>query len=145
VKSGSSDADKIDMFEWKNSYSIQIPEIDAQHQNLFRIAAQLHAAMTSGQGKAVTEQILDRLVSYTKVHFASEERLMADYNYPDAAAHKQEHDSLNGEVMRFQADFKSGRRTMTVQLLQFLRDWLQSHIAMSDTKLAPYIRGQAVA
>jgi len=33
---------QIDMFEWKPEYSVQIPEIDAQHQKLFALAGELH-------------------------------------------------------------------------------------------------------
>ena len=53
------------MFDWKPQYSVPIPSIDGQHQNLIRIAEELYAAMSAGQGKAALSQILDRLVQYT--------------------------------------------------------------------------------
>ena len=133
------------MFEWSNKYSVAIASIDAQHQNLFAIARELHAAMTTGQGKASLGRILERLVQYTSVHFAHEERLMQLHDYPDFAAHKAEHDALVRQVLKFQEDFTSGRATITVQLLQFLRDWLQKHIEGSDLKYAPHMRQRAVA
>ena len=120
------------MFEWKPQYSVQIHSIDAQHQNLFRIAAELHRAMSSGQGKTALGGILDRLIQYTSAHFAHEERLMRLHDYPDLAAHQEEHQALTKQVLAFQAEFQAGRATMTVQLLRFLRDWLEKHIAASD-------------
>src|ERR1017187_1687694 len=72
------------MFEWKPEYSVQIPKIDVQHQRLFALAAELHAAMAEGKGKTVLEQSLARLVDYTKVHFAAEEEFMGKYGYPEA-------------------------------------------------------------
>ena len=72
------------MFEWKPEYSVQIPEIDTQHQRLFVLAGELHAAMAQGKGKAVLEQSLSQLVDYTKSHFAAEEKLMGRYAFPKA-------------------------------------------------------------
>jgi hemerythrin len=133
------------MFDWNGSYSVGVGSVDAQHQNLFGMCRELHNAMTAGQGKAALAKILDRLVQYTTVHFAHEERLMRLYDYPDLAAHKAQHEALTKQVLKFQEDFAAGRATMTVQLLQFLRGWLQNHIQGSDLKLAPYLKERAVA
>src|SRR5438105_15896209 len=111
------------MFEWKDSYSVQINSIDGQHKNLFRRAGELHQAMQAGNSKAITAKLLDSLVRYTQVHFAQEERLMQDVHYHDFAAHKAQHDELIGKVVRFQEEFRSGRAALSIQLLQFLRAW----------------------
>ena len=133
------------MFEWNASYSVGVGSVDAQHQNLFAMCRELHNAMIGGQGKAALARVLDRLVQYTVVHFAHEERLMRLYDYPDQAAHKAEHEALTKQVLKFQEDFAAGRAAMSVQLLQFLRGWLQRHIQGSDLKLAPYLKERAVA
>ncbi len=133
------------MFEWKDLYSTGIHSVDAQHRNLFAVAEDLYAAMSTGQGKASVGRTLDRLVQYTASHFSHEERLMRLYDYPDLAAHKAEHDKLTSQVLAFQADFRSGKVTMTVQLLHFLKGWLQNHIVGSDLKYAPFLKDKAVA
>ena len=133
------------MFEWKPEYSVKIASIDGQHQNLFRMGEELYAAMSAGQGKAVLSKTLDRLVQYTKVHFAHEERLMRAHGYPDLVAHLAEHRILTQKVVAFQSDFEKGKALMTVQLLNFLKDWLQHHIAESDQKYAPFLKERAVA
>jgi hemerythrin-like metal-binding protein len=137
-------ADLKDMFEWKPDYSVKIASIDGQHQNLFRIAEELYAAMNAGQGKAVLSKTLDRLVQYTQVHFAHEERLMHAHCYPDLDAHIAEHRSLTQKVVAFQSDFETGKALVTVQLLNFLKDWLKHHIAESDQKYAPFLKEKAV-
>ena len=131
------------MFEWSNSYSVGINSIDAQHQNLFALGRELHTAMSNGQGKASLAKILDRLVRYTTVHFAHEERLMRLADYPDLAAHAAAHAALTQKVLQFQKDFEAGRVTMTVQLLQFLKGWLSHHIQGSDQKYAPHVKSVA--
>jgi len=133
------------MFEWNNRYSVQIGSIDAQHQTLFRLAEELHTAMSAGRGKSALSRILDRLVQYTTVHFAHEERLMRLHDYPDFAAHKAQHEELTQKVQQFQAEFNAGKTTITVQLMIFLKDWLTGHIAGSDQKYAPLLKEKLVA
>ena len=138
-------ADRSGMFDWKPQYSVGIETIDTQHQNLFAIGRELYAAMSSGKGTAATGNILDRLIQYTKSHFAAEEALMRKCGYPDYPKHKKEHDELTKQVLEFQADFKAGRVAMSVQLLDFLTKWLQSHIQVQDAAYAPVMKSKAVA
>ena len=133
------------MFELTQQYSVDIASIDGQHQNLFRLAEELYTAMSSGQGKTVLAKILDRLIQYTSVHFSYEEGLMRQCGYPDLAAHHRQHEDLVKQVQGFQSDYQAGHVAMTVQVLEFLKDWLQHHIAGTDQKYAPFLKAKAVA
>jgi len=133
------------MFEWNPEYSVGIASIDSQHQALFRMAAELYTAMSSGQGKTALARILERLVQYTAAHFAHEERLMRLCDYPGFAEHQKQHEALTSQVMQFQADFLSGRTAMSVQVMQFLRNWLDSHIRGRDRLYVPAMAARAVA
>jgi len=137
-------ADIRGMFEWKPVYSVKIASIDGQHQNLFRMAEELYAAMNAGHGKTVLSKTLDRLVQYTHVHFAHEERLMTAHHYPGLDAHIVEHRALTQKVEIFQAEFERGKALITVQLLSFLKDWLQHHIAESDQRYVPFLKEKPV-
>ena len=133
------------MFEWKPEYSVQIPEIDAQHQRLFALAAELHAAMSQGKAKTVLEQSLARLVDYTKTHFATEEQFMRKFQYPESGAHKVQHDQLTTQVLDFQKKLRSGEATLTINLMVFLKNWLERHILGSDLQYSAYIRAKLAA
>ena len=133
------------MFEWKPQYSVQMPEIDSQHQRLFRLAGELHAAMQQGKGRLILEQCLARLVDYTKTHFAAEEQMLRRYGYPDVAAHKVKHDKLTAHVVELQNRFRAGENTLSITLMQFLKDWLEQHIAGSDQHYSAYIRKSVAA
>jgi len=138
-------ADLLCMFEWNPRYSVQIGSIDAQHQTLFHLAEELNTAMAAGRGKSALSRILDRLVQYTVVHFAHEERLMRLHDYPDLAAHSAQHEALTKQVQQFQAEFNAGTTAITVELMYFLRDWLTGHIAGSDQKYVPFLKEKLVA
>jgi hemerythrin len=127
------------MFEWNEDFSVHIPSIDAQHRTLFAIARELHAAMLIGHARGALAKILDRLIQYTTMHFAHEERLMRLHQYPGLAAHQAEHEALTRQVLQLQTDFRNGRATITMDLLQFLRDWLEKHIKGTDVKYSPFL------
>jgi hemerythrin len=48
-------------------------------------------------------------------------------------------------VFKYQEDFESEKVIMTVQLLHFLKNWLEHHIQESDMAYAPYLKSRAVA
>lgn len=133
------------MFEWSSRYSVGIASIDSQHRTLFALAKALHAAISTGQGKAACARILERLIRYTATHFAHEERLMRLHAYPEFEAHKAEHDALTRQVLQFQSDLVQGQAPITVQLLRFLQTWLALHIQGSDKNYVPFLIGKSVA
>ena len=60
---------------WDNSFSVNVKEIDAQHQKLIALINDLHDAMKTGKAKDVLGKILSDLTDYTVYHFGNEERL----------------------------------------------------------------------
>lgn len=133
------------MFAWKDTYSIGVPEIDAQHRRLFGLADELHSAMNGGKGKAVMEQVLQNLISYTKTHFAAEERLMQRCKYAELGPHKAQHDELTRKVLQLQQDFQAGKGMITIEVMQFVSNWLRQHIGGSDRKYVPFVAGKTAA
>lgn len=117
---------------WSDDYSVGVKAIDAQHMKLFDILNELHGAMKGGQGPAVTGALLEKLVKYTKEHFANEERFMQIAGYPGLAEHHGHHEALTSQVGDFIARYKKGEGAINVDLLSFLRDWLKNHIQRED-------------
>ena len=133
------------MFECKKEYVVNIASIDAQHKKLFAIAEELHEAMRTGQTKPVLSKILDRLVQYTVTHFAQEEGLMKLHAYPDFAAHKAAHEALKKQVLDFQREFEAGETFISVELMTFLKNWLEKHIQGTDMRYSPFLIQRNVA
>jgi hemerythrin len=133
------------MFEWRDSYSVGVHGIDAQHRNVFRLAAELQRAIVAGEAKSVLPQLLDRLVQYTSVHFAYEERLLREAGYPELSAHKLEHEELRKKALQFQKDFGDGGNAAPFELLQTLKAAIREHVLGSDQKYAPYLKAKSKA
>ncbi len=133
----------MSLFEWKESYSIGVPEIDAQHKKLYYLADQLHGAMNAGKSNVVIGQVLAELVMYTKTHFAAEERMLQKCGYADFAAHKEKHDDLTRRVADLQQQQTAGKMMLSIEMLRFLSQWLQQHIGGTDRKYVPFVTGKA--
>jgi hemerythrin len=123
--------------EWKDSYKIGDAGIDDQHQELFRRAAKIIAAI-SHQGQVLGVM---RLYQYTRTHFSHEEDLMRRLQYPDIDAHIQLHQDL---ILRLDEISQSiaDDNLVKADLENFVAHWLLAHIATVDAKLASYVRSR---
>lgn len=120
------------LLTWGSKYSIGVTEMDRQHRVLFDILNELQSAMLSGTARNVTGQLLKRLTDYTRRHFSAEEALLTAAGYPELTQHRIKHSELLKQVDEHVARFQRGEMTVNVQLLNFLRDWLTTHIQHTD-------------
>jgi len=136
---------KVEIMPWKDEYSVGIRQIDEQHKRLVRLLNELHQAMCEGKSREVMTGILSQLVDYTKGHFAAEERMMQGYLFPGYAAHKVEHDQLTKTVLKFQQEVTSGKAVMSIDVMDFLKNWLRNHILATDQKYGPFLKSKGVS
>ena len=126
--------------EWNASLDLGIAEFDNQHKQLVALLNDLYDAMRGGHGKDVIGRILESLVQYTKTHFVDEEWFLKHNAYPDLAAHKAEHVLLTRQVLDAQKRYMAqGSGSLSVELLDFLKTWLSTHIQKSDLKYRDYL------
>ncbi len=132
------------LIEWKDSYSVGIEHIDNQHKVLVQQINSLHEAMKLGQAKDTLDEILKKLIKYTSTHFKSEEVLFARYNYPDSEQHISEHKKFVEEVLSFKEDYDKGRVMVSFEVMDFLKNWLITHILGSDIKYKSFLNSKGV-
>lgn len=132
------------LIQWNASLSVNIAEIDTQHQRLVAMINELNDAMVQGRGKDVIGKIIGGLATYTATHFATEERHFDRYGYPATATHKQEHRDFTTKVGEFKQGFDEGRLGLSVSVMNFLSDWLRSHIKGSDMQYSPFLNAKGL-
>lgn len=140
VRLPCGDKSGMSLFAWNEKYSVGYAEIDEQHKQLFKMADDLHAAMVEGRGKESLSGLFSRLVTYTRHHFSTEERIMRENAYPGYVQHHMEHEKLTRQVLDLQRNVATGRATVTTEVMQFLADWLRNHIQISDQKVSVFIK-----
>ena len=132
------------LITWDGSYSVNIADIDRQHQKLMEMINDLDAAMHSGKGKEVLAKIIHGLVTYTRTHFTTEESYFDKFGYADASSHKLEHSNFVRKVSQFKDDFEKGRIGLSIEVMNFLSDWLKNHIKGTDKKYGPFLNEKGV-
>lgn len=123
-------------FTWTDDLRVDVPIIDSQHKRLYNLAERLFKAMQAGAGKEALTATLRELVTYTETHFSAEERVMAQRGSADLAAHRLEHNAFTAKIRDFEAKFASGNAHISIDLMQFLKAWLDTHIRQKDTTWA---------
>lgn len=132
------------LFPWQPEYSVGVIEIDEQHKRLLDLLNRLQEAMAGGRGRQALGPIVSELVLYTERHFATEERLMRAHQYPDFEAHRKEHETLTRTVQEFLKEFETNKLAMTVRVMQFLKNWLISHILNTDKKYVSHFAARGL-
>lgn len=132
------------LITWTEAMSVGVARFDKEHQKLIELINLLHSEMLAGKSNQVMGKILDELVAYTKGHFAGEETLFRTTGYPQAAAHKQEHDALTKKVLDLQGELKAGKVIIAVPTMNFLRDWLTQHILKQDMSYKAFFSAKGV-
>jgi hemerythrin-like metal-binding protein len=127
------------LFAWREEYATHHPEIDQQHKRLVGYLNDLHNGMISGNSNQQLTKLLANLVQYTQTHFRAEEKLMTQHGYPGYRMHHQTHEDLERQVAEFQNQLRGGRITLSVDLLRFLKSWLQHHIQGADKEFGRFL------
>jgi hemerythrin len=119
---------------WDEKYSVKVPEIDAQHKRLFDLINAFYEAIMDKQADDGMKKIIHGLIQYTEFHFQFEERLMERYRYTGLDAQRAAHKAFVQKVSGFHARFGEGKLLLTVEVTNFLKNWLVEHILASDMK-----------
>jgi hemerythrin len=128
---------------WTPKLAINVPAIDAQHQELFKRSDELLEAMRGGKGPEEVKRLLDYLEQYVTVHFGAEERLMQSRRYPELGNHRQLHEEFKREFKSIkEAVAKATGSSATLRLNSLMGVWLVQHIGTVDVKLAGFLGAQ---
>ena len=132
------------LITWNDSFSMGIRQIDDQHRKLVGLLNSLFDAMKEGKGKDILGEILTDLITYTVFHFSTEENYFKKYAYPEFVKHAQEHQYLTKNAAELKTKFDKGEAVITVEVMQFLKDWLNNHILRTDKKYSPFLIGKGL-
>lgn len=122
---------------WNKENELGISIIDEQHRGIVSTINSFHYFIRKGHGAEALAPTFNVLSQYTKLHFETEEELMAAAHYPVFDAHVTLHKELTKKTVNAARDAISQEDASV--LLALLRDWWLGHINHEDRKYAPYV------
>jgi hemerythrin len=131
-----------ELVSWSPTFSVGIKFIDDQHKELLKITNDLfnHCVDDEEKEKEYFKKVIQGAVDYTKVHFSTEEKLMLATKYSGYTEHKREHDAFVLTVVDEVRSFHAGYPFDLIKFTRFLKEWILTHIAISDKQYFVYFR-----
>ena len=130
------------LIKLEDSLKLDIPEIDSQHETLIGLINGLHKTMLQGADRAALDGLLSQLLEHTRTHFAYEEQLMSQYNYPGYEAHKSEHNRLMQHLEDLVERYTNGELLLSFAVVLELKGWAVVHIEKSDKPLGAFLNNR---
>lgn len=135
-------------FQWKDRYNLGIEEIDKQHKKLFEIGARVYSLATSNDSYDHYDEILgmlNELLEYTEYHFGYEENIMKTYNYVELDQQEKDHVYYVHKIKSIASkDIDADQQKAIVEIVDFLSEWISSHIIFSDRKYAMFFKEKGI-
>jgi diguanylate cyclase (GGDEF)-like protein/hemerythrin-like metal-binding protein/PAS domain S-box-containing protein len=130
---------------WPARFNTGLAEVDTQHREMAAMLDTLSCQAAEDADNLALLSSVQALYDYTQMHFAAEERLMADYALDPAfaEAHHKAHVSL-AEQVRIVASMLENALAPSApalcKLLPFLQKWMIFHVIGTDMRMARMIQ-----
>jgi hemerythrin-like metal-binding protein len=124
--------------EWGPEFELGIAAIDNEHKEFFGYVNDLEVSMMAGSSKEEIHDVLENITNYSRKYFDPEEKLMEECAYPDMEEHKEEHRQFLAQIKEFMHKEEVTPVGLSVELFNFLRDWVNNHLQSKDKAFAVY-------
>jgi len=121
-------------FEWDDRYLLGYRAMDDTHREFVALVSAMLAAGDQDFPKA-----LDAFAAHAEGHFAEENGLMDQHEFPARDCHRDEHDRVLASVRKVQALVAGGELEIGRDLAQALMDWFPGHADYMDSALATWL------
>jgi hemerythrin len=127
-------------FKWTKALAVYLPQVDAEHRNLFRMAEEIHVEARAGAEAARLLEMVRPFLAAIEEHFTHEERMMKSAAVPDYDWHKTQHDTARKRAAQFTGDLEQGNSAATIEMLEFLAGWFKDHVSLTDRMMGAHVR-----
>lgn len=124
--------------EWDERDRTGVPLLDEQHRGIVAMLNTLHFFIGRQRTHEALATTLDAVVHHARIHFKTEEMLLAEAGYPELERHAAKHRQLFEDIRLVSQEATKGNDPMPV--LAFLRAWWLNHIREDDLRYVPYLK-----
>jgi hemerythrin len=127
------------------TFAVGVRAMDDQHGILMDAIDELRQASVRGAGRQQIGELLNQLIDFTRMHFASEEKLLEQYSYPALEEQRAEHRHFVAHLVESAHWVQHGEIVPMRPLLSFLREWCLSHFEGMDQQYGPWLNDHGVS
>ncbi|MEW6515641.1 MAG: bacteriohemerythrin [candidate division FCPU426 bacterium] len=122
---------------WNQTFSVNHPVLDQQHQTIISLINSLYDILHGDQPTHLLPKLLDQLAEYTQTHFEAEESLLESLAYPHLQSHRALHRWMSFKTSAIRAALaQNGAKSLSLDVLDFLKKWWFGHIQGQDKQYA---------
>jgi hemerythrin-like metal-binding protein len=130
--------------EWQNEYSVGVKDLDDQHQKLLHIINTLLNERREKYNATKLSNAISSLIHYAYIHFAAEERYLAQTHFPDLEQHILEHVGFIMKTLELSLNIKEGTHENRLELLRYLKGWYSSHVLGIDRQYIQILKANGI-
>ncbi len=135
----------METIKWSDGFSVGVAEMDRQHQKLVAMINRLIREQKVLTDAATIAELLTEMTDYALEHFRAEEYLMSEYGYKYKDKQTQQHEAFITKTQGFYSATNIGTNILSKALLDYLRQWLVSHILDEDMKYKDFFSSKGVS
>jgi hemerythrin len=136
--------DRVEQITWTEEFSVGVARLDRQHKRLIQMTNRLIATPQTTTDSELISDILSDMTNYAQEHFAAEEELMRQHDYPRLEEHIAQHRAFQKTTVDFCSATMLNVRFVPESVLHYLSDWLVDHILDSDMAYKPFFHERRI-
>jgi hemerythrin-like metal-binding protein len=126
---------------WNDDMSVGIPEIDEDHKRFASLINDFNRSILDRMDIVEIKRRLQRVLDDAVQHFAHEERLFKEWQYPDADEHAARHAEAVAAYQAIMEKFVTyDLESEWIDAGQQVKDLLITHLLEEDMKYAAFYR-----
>lgn len=129
----------MQLLEWKDEYSLGIPEVDYEHRELINLINDLLLQLSEKGAMSGISDSLGEVYARIALHFALEEKIMREQNYDQFAQHKSDHNRLLNEIRDMMDEYEDSTEINTEAFAANLDRWFSNHFRTMDARLHKHL------
>ena len=129
---------------WNPARIVGVRAMDDQHAIMMETMNELRLALVQGVRRAPANELLDKLLEFTRLHFWNEEQLLERHGFPGLEAHRAEHRRLLEQITESAHRVQHSESLPIGDLLTFLHDWFINHVEEVDRQYGPWMNEREV-
>lgn len=132
------------LLSWTHASTVGVKAMDDQHGVLMDTMNELRLELMKGNGQHRINAQLEQLIDFTRLHFQSEERLLAQHGFPGLLAHRAAHVSMLLRIREAVAHAARHVEGESVPLLSQLRTLYLEHFEEFDHEYGQWLNDHGI-